>query len=55
MPLKSKHTISIFLKKKGTMLGENAPEPLQLCHTFLFVIFSFPFLLFILGFALLPM
>lgn len=55
MPLKSKHNISMFLKKKGTMLGENAPEPLQLCHTFLFVIFSFPFLLFILGFALLPM
>lgn len=37
------------------MLGENVPEPLQLCHTFLFVIFSFPFPLFILGFALLPM
>lgn len=55
MPLKSKHNISMFLKKIGTMLGENAAEPLQLCHTFLFVIFSFPFPLFILGFALLPM
>lgn len=55
MPLKSKHNISTFLKKKGTMLGENVPQPLQLCHTFLFVIFSFPFPLFILGFALLPM
>lgn len=63
MPFKSKHNISMFLKKKkkanrkkgGTMLGENAAEPLQLCHTFLSVIFSFPFLLFILGIALLPM
>lgn len=37
------------------MLRENGQEPLQLCHTFLFVIFSFLFPLFILGSALLPM